>query len=130
MYCLYLDVAIHVFHVKHKAPTACYLLRPASIDLLFLGSSCTLIIHKSWEKTLEIDCFEIDNFSKNGAFSCIFFACFFFHFYFYSSWPSEIGLGNNTSIKSGINKPRSFFSVSILTGWEDSSHDFLIILIL
>ncbi len=48
--------------------------RPDLIDLLFLGSSCTLIIKKNWKKIKQTDFFFLVNsFSKKSLHSHTFF---------------------------------------------------------
>ncbi len=65
-----------------------------SIYLLFIRSSCTLIIKNSQEKSSKpIFFFKVDNLSKTLAFSCNYFVCFSSYLYCYSSWPSEMGIG-------------------------------------
>ncbi len=84
----------------------CTSYRPDSIDLLFLWSSCTLIIKKSCEKNHETEIFvvEINTLSNKCASSCNFCLTFLLFLFLYSFWNgSGKDQRNNTSIKSGLN---------------------------
>ncbi len=85
------------------------LLRPDSIDLLFLGF--TLIIKKSQEKIWETEniFLKIDIFFSNVAFSCnvfLFGASIFIIIPLNPLKESGKDLTNNKSIKFGINLPQ------------------------
>ncbi len=104
--------------------------RPDSNDLLFLRSSCTFIIKKSWEKPGK----QKINFSKHFAFSCNIFPVFFLSNLIFVSldplkcvgkiWETSNQFSetmnnallcpNTTNIKSWITLSRSFFSLSLL----------------
>ncbi len=66
--------------------------RPDLIDLLFLGSSCTLIIKKNWKQIKQTDFFFLVNsFSKKSLHSHTFF--FFLPVFCFIFIPIEINLG-------------------------------------